>query len=70
MMPRKLDFAKLLGFELLGIETLGDLELSALDFRNDTIAARLGAKVGEPSHPRLAGESVASGRRLNTASSR
>jgi hypothetical protein len=39
--PDRIDFEKLLGFELVTIELL-----KALDFQDETIADKLGAKVG------------------------
>jgi hypothetical protein len=41
--PDNIDFAKLLGFEMLTLEPSEEL-----DFQDETLAARLGAKVGEP----------------------
>jgi hypothetical protein len=39
--PERMDFAKLLGFE-----TVSDQIAGSIDFQNQTMAARLGAKVG------------------------
>lgn len=38
---RNIDFARLLGFE-----TIGDLASDAIDFQDEVIGAKLGAKVG------------------------
>jgi hypothetical protein len=42
---KKIDYAKLLGFATISDEIDG-----GVDFRADTIGARLGAKVGEGEH--------------------
>jgi len=41
--PNKIDFAKLLGFE-----TMSDQIAEGLDFQDETMGAKLGAKVGKP----------------------
>jgi hypothetical protein len=40
---KKLDFTKLLGFE-----TVSEQVVEELDFQDETISAKLGAKVGDP----------------------
>jgi hypothetical protein len=42
-MSQNLDLTKLLGFE-----TLGEPVSGVVDFRDETVSAKLGAKVGEP----------------------
>ena len=42
----KIDFTKLLGFE-----TVRDRISDGIDFQDETIGAKLGAKVGEPPAP-------------------
>jgi hypothetical protein len=39
----EIEFSKLLGFDAIGEEVSG-----GIDFQDETIAARLGAKVGKP----------------------
>lgn len=46
-MSKKLDFGRLLGFE-----TLKDSSLSRVDFQDETVSAKLGAKMSiEPTQP-------------------
>jgi hypothetical protein len=43
----KIDYAKLLGFESIGEQICG-----SIDFQDETVAAKLGAKVGaDPANP-------------------
>ena len=41
--PDKIDFGKLLGFE-----TVAEELSKGLDFQDDTLGAKIGAKVGDP----------------------
>jgi hypothetical protein len=43
---RKIDYSKLLGFE-----SLGDLISERVDFQDEALAAKLGAKVGDDPLP-------------------
>jgi hypothetical protein len=42
----KIDFAKLLGFDAVSDQIAG-----VVDFQDETIGAKLGAKVGDPGEP-------------------
>ncbi len=42
-MTDRIDFTKLLGFR-----TVSEQSAQGIDFKDETVAARLGAKVGEP----------------------
>jgi hypothetical protein len=47
----KIDYSKLLGFE-----TVGDLISGSVDFQDDALAAKLGAKVGNDPDPNAPAE--------------
>jgi len=51
MTTNKIDYSKLLGFE-----SIGDMISGSVDFQDDAVAAKLGAKVGNDPQPNAPAE--------------